>query len=43
MMIAIDAADRNGRSPSPWLRVAREKTEDVPRLNDRTGRRRLLY
>jgi len=22
---AIDAADRNGRSPSPWLRVAREK------------------
>jgi len=35
------ATDRNGRSPSPWLRIDREKaaqtTKDVPRLNDRAG------
>jgi len=39
--VAIDATDRNGRSPSPWLRVDREKAaqmiKDLPRLNDPGG------
>jgi len=41
MSVAINTADRNGRSPSPWLRVDREKAalamKDVPSLNDPGG------